>query len=89
MHRVVFIYDRNLLFLGTVTKIRLNFYTNLSELTFIPSKSSENLGVFLTISGEFGLKAIDSFKGAVTDMRYFVRSKFSRSLVHKKSFTLI
>ena len=36
MHRVVFIYDRNLLFLRIVTKIRLNFYTNLSELTFIP-----------------------------------------------------
>ena len=28
-------------------------------------------------------------KGAVTDMRYFVRSKFSRSLVHKKNFTLV
>ena len=23
-------------------------------------------------------------KGAVTDMRYFARSKFSRSIVHKK-----
>ena len=28
-------------------------------------------------------------KGAVTDMRYFARSKFSRSLVHKKSVSLI
>ena len=26
------------------------------------------------------------FKGAVTDMRYFAKSKFSRSLVHKKKF---
>ena len=26
-----------------------------------------------------------NFKGAVTDMRYFARSKFSRSLVHKKN----
>ena len=29
------------------------------------------------------------FKGAATDMRYFARSKFSRSLVHKKHFSLI
>ena len=29
-----------------------------------------------------------SIKGAVTDMRYFERSKFSRSLVHKKNFSL-
>ena len=28
-------------------------------------------------------------KGAATDIRYFARSKFSRSLVHKKSFSLI
>ena len=28
-------------------------------------------------------------KGAVTDMRYFARSKFSRSLVHKKNVSLI
>ena len=28
-------------------------------------------------------------KGAATDMRYFVRSGFSRSLVHKKNFSLI
>ena len=28
-------------------------------------------------------------KGAATDMRYFVRSKISMSLVHKKSFSLI
>ena len=25
----------------------------------------------------------------MTDMRYFARSKFSRSLVHKKNFSLI
>ena len=30
-----------------------------------------------------------AFKGAATDMRYFARSKFSRSLVYKKSFSLI
>ena len=34
------------------------------------------------------LRQLIRFKGAVTD-RYFVRSKFSRSLVHKKNFTLI
>ena len=28
-------------------------------------------------------------KGAVTDMRYFAWSKFSRSLVHKKNFSLV
>ena len=28
-------------------------------------------------------------KVAATDMRYFARSKFSTSLVHKKSFSLI
>ena len=27
-------------------------------------------------------------KGTVTDMRYFARSKLSRSLVHKKNFSL-
>ena len=28
-------------------------------------------------------------KVAATDMRYFARSNFSRSLVHKKNFSLI
>ena len=28
------------------------------------------------------------FKGAVTDMRYVARGKFSRSLVHEKNFSL-
>ena len=32
---------------------------------------------------------ITQFKGAVTDMRYFARSNFSRSLVHRKNFSLI
>ena len=30
-----------------------------------------------------------SIKVAATDMRYFARSKFSRSLVHKKNISLI
>ena len=29
------------------------------------------------------------FKVAATDMRYFAKSKLSRSLVHKKNFSLI
>ena len=28
-------------------------------------------------------------KGAAADMRHFARSKFSRSLVHRKNFSLI
>ena len=35
------------------------------------------------------LKNLREFKGAVTYMRYFARSKFSRSLVQKKNFSLI
>ena len=35
------------------------------------------------------IKDIKVIKGAVADMRYFARSKFSRSLVHKKNFSLI
>ena len=34
-------------------------------------------------------KIWEAIKGAVTDMRYFARNKFSRSLVHKKNFSLI
>ena len=29
------------------------------------------------------------FKGAATDMGYFARSKFSKSLIQKKNFSLI
>ena len=42
------------------------------------------LGKKVTI---FSLKP--DFKSAVTDMRYFARSKFSISLVHKKNFSFI
>ena len=34
-------------------------------------------------------KKHQDLKGAVTDLRYFARSKFSCSLVHKKNFSLI
>ena len=32
---------------------------------------------------------VTSLTAAVTDMRYFARSKFSKSLVHKRNFSLI
>ena len=32
---------------------------------------------------------VQYIKGRVTDTRYFARSKFARSLVHKKNFNLI
>ena len=35
------------------------------------------------------LKQLRNIDDAATDMRYFARSKFSRSLVHKKKFSLI
>ena len=38
---------------------------------------------------ELELKNLREFKGAVTYMRYFATSKFSRSLVQKKNFSLI
>ena len=34
-------------------------------------------------------KLLDTLKVAATDMRYVARSKLSRSLVHKKNFSLI
>ena len=33
--------------------------------------------------------ACNNIKGAATDMIYFARSKFFRSYVHKKNFSLI
>ena len=64
--------------------------------------SAPNLLLFFTnylnmfIECEFGINfytkqffAVATFKVAKTDMRYFVRSKLSRSLVHKKMFSLI
>ena len=41
------------------------------------------------IFGPLILFILVGFKAAVTDIRYFARSKFSRSLVHKKNFDLI
>ena len=42
-----------------------------------------------TFIGESSHLIEDVIKGAVTDTKYFARSKFSRSLVHKKNFSLI
>ena len=50
---------------------------------------------YVTISGNFELFQleyrflVESIKVTATDIRYFLRSKFSRSLVHKKNFSLI
>ena len=35
------------------------------------------------------IRTESKIKVAVTNMRYFARSKFSRSLVHKRNFSLI
>ena len=35
------------------------------------------------------LQICNDIKGAVTDMGYFVSSKFSRNLVQKENFTLV
>ena len=35
------------------------------------------------------IQIAEDLKGTATDMRYFTRSKFFRSLVHKKNFSLI
>ena len=51
--------------------------------------------LMLNICGVLGISKIKFFdfsgtervKGAVIDMRYFARNKFSRSLVHKKNFS--
>ena len=49
-------------------------------------------GVFPSILKTFKVipiyKKDSQLKGAVTDMRYFARSKFCRSLVHEKNFSL-
>ena len=42
-----------------------------------------------TFIGESTHLIDDVIKGAVTDTKYFARSKFSRSLVHKKNFSLL
>ena len=44
---------------------------------------------FKKFSLSFGESKLFELKDAATDMRYFARSKFSRSLVHKKNFSLI
>ena len=68
----------------------------LKNIKKLPTK--QNTKIFkikrsLTLLDNFKLwsqlLSISSLKGAATDMGYFARSKFSRSLVHKKNFSLI
>ena len=47
------------------------------------------MGVWGTLQQPIFRCAYPTIKGAKTDMRYFARSKFSKSLVHKKNFRLI
>ena len=67
----------SILFFPNVAKeANVKEYTNLDPL-------SQNIS-------DLGLKAILKYhNGAVTDMRYFARSKFFRSSVHKKIFSLV
>ena len=48
-------------------------YYVIIQKTMSPRKSEEDVKIIVR----------------VTDIRYFTRSKFSRSLVHKKNFSLI
>ena len=50
-----------------------------------PSLFINNLDMFL----DKGLLTILFLKGAATEIGYFARSKFFRSQVHKKTFSLI
>ena len=50
-----------------------------------PSLFLNNLDMFL----DKGLLTILFLKGAATEIGYFARSKFFRSQVHKKTFSLI
>ena len=45
--------------------------------------------IFLLMTFVKSMKLSTVIKGAATDIRQFARSKFSRSLVHKKNFSLI
>ena len=57
-------------------------------VTFTDKKNIEAIWKFEAIWNRV-FKNDTGIKGAATDMRYFVRSKISMSLVHKKSFSLI
>ena len=48
--------------------------------------SSRHSGNCKNNFGIFGERQTDDIKVALTDMRYFARSKFLRSLVHKRNF---
>ena len=62
-----------------------SFYMSIT----IKSKPADHLINFRKSKNEISF--IDQFiiKGAAIDMRYFAKSKLSRSLVHMKNFSLI
>ena len=57
-------------------------------VTFTDKKNIEAIWKFEAIWNKV-FKNDTGIKGAATDMRYFLRSKISMSLVHKKGFSLI
>ena len=61
-----------------------NSITNSSSRFQIIGKKGKMLFPCIYIKPDDDIKK--SFKATVTDMRYFARSTFSRSLVHKKKF---
>ena len=64
------------------------FFPNIAKEANI--KEYTNLDPVSQNISDLGLKAILQYhKGAATDMRYFARGKFSRSLVYKKNFSLM
>ena len=60
-----------------------------NEALFFPQiKKNHELRMKGYVIAKNSFVAEVTFKGAVADLRYFARSKFSRSLVHKKNFSL-
>ena len=71
--------------LVSLKRLKPTFSRMLIKYWYLHSYRSFAYKYISSISGWSSIK----FKGAATDMRYFARSEFSRSLVHKKNFTLI
>ena len=58
-------------------------------ITFLRNKITLNLCLRWYILRNYRFVGEVTFKVAATDMKYFARSKFSRSLVYKRNFSLI